>query len=51
MAFGTWDAEHVGKDCTFIVLFYVCFVTYCEEAASREECEVLALSFKCADGL
>jgi len=51
MAFGTWDAEHVGNDCTFILPFRVCIVTYCEEAVSREEYEVLALSFKSADGL
>jgi len=51
IAFGACYSEYVGKDCTFILLFRVCIVTYCEEAVSREEYEVLALNFKSSDGL
>ena len=51
IAFGACDSERVGKDCKFILLFRVCIVTYCEEAVSREDYEVLALGFKSSDGL
>jgi hypothetical protein len=51
IAFGACDAEHVGKDSAFLLLFRVGIIAYCEEGVRPEEYEVLALSFKSADAL